>query len=317
MFELNDIKKQIDFEYQYGIRDFEITGGEPAEHTKIREICEYIKEKDSNSKIAIITNGLLYRCDVWDIIDELLLSYHIDKNSKNLDKKIFPFGTTYKKASLCVKKANENNILLRTNTVIGSFNIKNLFDIVNDLIQFSPSIINFLPVNLFDESQEMVSYIDYTNLRIKLKECIDILKNKLPDTLIFVRYMPFCDMEGYEQHLVGHIQHIYDWFDWNREIDGVQLLKHIDKDPNKLFGRYGQKSLDICFEQRHTLYEKNNKCMMCKYNIICDGMERANGKLLKHIKPSRGNIIKNPMFFIGNKTKDFYEKRYECSIVGR
>jgi hypothetical protein len=57
--------------------------------------------------------------------------------------------------------------------------------------------------------------------------------------------------------------------------------------------------------------------MMCKYNIICDGMERANGKLLNHIKPSRGNIIKNPMFFIGNKTKDFYEKRYTCSIVGR
>ena len=51
----------------------------------------------------------------------------------------------------------------------------------------------------------MVSYIDYTNLRIKIKECIDILKNKLPDTLIFVRYMPFCDMKGYEQHLVGHI----------------------------------------------------------------------------------------------------------------
>jgi hypothetical protein len=56
---------------------------------------------------------------------------------------------------------------------------------------------------------------------------------------------------------------------------------------------------------------------MCKYNIICDGMERANGKLLNHIKPSHGNIIKNPMFFIGNKTKDFYEKRYKCSIVGR
>jgi len=32
MFSLDFIKKQLDFEYDYGIREFEITGGEPSEH---------------------------------------------------------------------------------------------------------------------------------------------------------------------------------------------------------------------------------------------------------------------------------------------
>ena len=33
MFDFETIKKQIDFEYAYGIRDFEITGGEPSEYS--------------------------------------------------------------------------------------------------------------------------------------------------------------------------------------------------------------------------------------------------------------------------------------------
>lgn len=109
--------------------------------------------------------------------------------------------------------------------------------------------------------------------------------------------MPFCDMIGYEQHIVGHLQHIYDWFDWNRELDGTELLAHINKSPNDLFGRYGSKSVQTCFRQRDGLYEKSPKCMFCRYNIICDGVEKMNGKLLDQIVPTPGVMIKNPIQF--------------------
>ena len=77
MFDFDFIRRQIDFKYEYGIRDFEISGGEPSEYAELRRICEYIKQKDSNSKIAIITNGGLWKSQIWDIIDEVLVSYHI------------------------------------------------------------------------------------------------------------------------------------------------------------------------------------------------------------------------------------------------
>lgn len=198
MFDFELIKKQIDFEYEYGIRDFEITGGEPSEYKDIRKVCEYIKEKDSNSKIAIITNGGLFGCDVWDLLDEVLISYHLGKNVTGADMTIFPRGSTFKKVLRTIEKARENNVFIRTNTVLGTFNLGNVDEIVKDLISFKPRIINFLPVNLFDEATSMLSFIDYRELRPIIKRTIDVLKDSLPNTLVFVRYMPFCDMEGYE-----------------------------------------------------------------------------------------------------------------------
>lgn len=39
MFDIHKVIEQIDFEYEYGIRDFEITGGEPSEFAYLREAC--------------------------------------------------------------------------------------------------------------------------------------------------------------------------------------------------------------------------------------------------------------------------------------
>ena len=310
MFDFDYVKKQIDFEYEYGIRDFEITGGEPSEYAFLPEVCDYIRNKDPNSKIAIITNGGLWDKPVWDKIDEVLVSYHLSKTPAVNNKYMFPLGTTYYKVLRTIDSAYLNNVLLRTNTVLGSFNLYDIKNIVSDLISFKPRIINFLPVNIFDEAKGMSSYIDYTNLRSVIKTQIDRIKNELPDTLVFIRYMPFCDMEGYEQHIVGHLQHIYDWFDWNRELDGIGVLDMLDKNPRDILGRYGSKSVDVCFEQRTGLYEKNINCMMCKYNIICDGVERTGGELFNQIVPSRGKIITNPMEFIGDTTYRLYNDIY-------
>jgi molybdenum cofactor biosynthesis enzyme MoaA len=104
MFSLDYIKKQIDFEYDYGIRDFEITGGEPSEYNQLREVCQYIKQKNKNSKIAIITNGGLWKSNIWDLIDEVLVSYHLGRNC-NYNKEIFPLGCTYDKVKKTIDLA--------------------------------------------------------------------------------------------------------------------------------------------------------------------------------------------------------------------
>ena len=295
MFSFEKVKKQIDFEYEYGIREFEITGGEPAEYEQLNSICQYIKLKDSSCKIAIITNGSLWKSDIWKLIDEVLVSYHLGKNDKDYNKQMFPLGSTYDKVAKTIEKARQNNVFLRTNTVLGTFNIQHINSIVDDLIEFKPSIVNFLPVNLFDQAKDMVQFIDYKLFRMQIKQAIDRLTAEGINN-INVRYMPFCEMEGYEQYVVGTLQHIYDSHDWNRELGGTEILNMIDNKEYYLskFGKYGSTSIDKSLEIRKTTYSKTRECLTCKYNILCDGVERTKDNMLeKYIVPSHGKIIKN------------------------
>ena len=125
MFTKDYVIRQIDLLLSYGITDIEITGGEPSECANLGFYCTYIKNKLPSAKIAIITNGGLYKCDnmVWNNIDEVLVSYHISKKSSCIDRNMFPLGHTYDKVKRTINKAIALNKLVRTNTVIGTFNI--------------------------------------------------------------------------------------------------------------------------------------------------------------------------------------------------
>lgn len=319
MFDREYVLRQIDLEIAYGITDFEITGGEPSECEDLRYYCGYIKEKNPNFKIAVITNGGLWKNNVWDLIDEVLISYHLDKNPENYNKDIFPLGSTYEKVMKTVKKARENGVFIRTNTVIGTFNIDRIDNIVQDLINdIQPSIINLLPVNLFEESEKfgMEKYIDYSKLRPILKNSIDKIEKILPNTLIFVRFMPFCEMEGYEHHIIGTLQHIYDFFDWNIELCGYNIMEYLKNyDTNdevlRYLGNFGSRTYEKAESAIKSSYEKDSKCLTCMYYMICDGVERTNDhKLLKNIVPNKGKMIKNYMEYVKNITEEKYKEIY-------
>jgi sulfatase maturation enzyme AslB (radical SAM superfamily) len=94
----------------------------------------------------------------------VLISYHLPKNV-NYNSNIFPNGCTYTKVKNTIKCAKANNILIRTNTVLATFNIDVLNNIIEDLYEFKPKIINFLPINLFDQAKNMDKYINYSILR--------------------------------------------------------------------------------------------------------------------------------------------------------
>ena len=319
MFQLDFIKKQVDFLLEYGIVDFEITGGEPSEFGELRSLCQYIKDKNPWSKIAVITNGGLWSSNCWDLIDEVLLSYHLGKNSTGYDQNFFPLGSTYTKAFKTQEKVHALGKFLRTNTVLGTFNLNQLQATLHDLVEFKPEIINFLPVNLFDQAGDLACTIDYCKLRPLLKNAIDFIKQCLPSTLIFARYMPFCEMEGYEQHIVGHLQHIYDWFDWNVELSGVEYLDEIRKDGGrsllKSLGRYGSTSVRRALDARSGLYQKPAKCMLCKFNLLCDGIEKGINResTSKFAVPCVEPMVKNPLEFISGASEAKYHEIYGTS----
>lgn len=318
MLPLSEVQRQIDFKLKYGIRDFELTGGEPGEASDLASVCQYIKEKSPASKIAVITNGSLSsKREVFDLIDEVLVSYHLDKNSSDYDHSMFPHGSTWDKVQKTIELAREHDLLVRTNTVLGTFNLDHLDAILDDIIQLSPTIVNFLPVNIFDEAVQMSKFIDYQQLRPKLKSAIQILEEQLPASLVFVRYMPFCQMEGFEKHIVGHVQHIYDWFDWNVELGGDEIVHDLacftDTQLLERLGKYGSTAIESACQSRQLFYTKPKKCLACKYNLICDGIEKNVDVDLvgKFAVPAPGLTIKNPIEFFGCQTQLLYSDLYE------
>ena len=113
--------------------------------------------------------------------------------------------------------------------------------------------------------------------------------------------MPFCDMEGYEQYIVGTLQHIYDKYDWSIELSGIQLLNIIEnKNLQKSLGKYGSTSIFTALKMRNIFYMKTSKCNICKYNILCDGIEKNIPNFDLYIKPCYEKIIRNIFYFNEN-----------------
>lgn len=318
MFSRDFVIRQIDLELAYGITDFEITGGEPSECEDLEFYCQYIKEKLPSAKIAIITNGGIWKESdkLWNLIDEVLISYHSPRDNSLVDRTIFPLGSTYEKVKKTVDKARAFNVLIRTNTVIGTFNIDVLYVIVDDLISFNPEIVNFLPINLFDDANDVDNLIDYNKFRPIIKKQIDKLEANLPNALKCIRFMPYCQMEGYEKYIVDSWQHMYDWFDWNPELCGYYLIEYLNKFKTneeilQYLGKFGSRSLERSYDCIEHHYEKNESCLKCKYYLICDGVEKTpTHHILRDIVPSKGKMIKDPMFYLSTSIQNKYEEIY-------
>ena len=317
MLPLEQVQKEIDFKLRYGIRDFELTGGEPGEASTLIPVCQYIRARSPKSKIAVITNGALAcQRDAFNLVDEVLVSYHLERGASVYDKQMFPHGSTWSKVEKTVQLARDHSLLVRTNTVLGTFNLDHLDAILDDIVQLRPAIVNFLPVNIFDEAAGMAEFIDYQKLRPQLKHAFQRVASELPEALTFARYMPFCQMHGFESHIVGYAQHIYDWFDWNVELGGDEIVTKLESEgEDKLlqyFGRYGSRAFESVFESRRSFYTKPKKCLACKYNLICDGIEKNVDQQLveRFAVPEAGKTTRNPIEFFKDQTHNLYNKLY-------
>lgn len=321
MFSLERVKQQIDFKLAYGIHDFEITGGEPGEFPALLDVCDYIRSSSPSSKIAVITNGSIstFGSKLFQIIDEVLLSYHCSQNCQ-VDKRFFPNGCTWEKVLKTTYLARVFGCMIRTNTVLGTFNLADIDGLIQDLCELKPQIVNFLPVNLFDQAEDLADFIDYTKLRSILKQAISQVKISLPESLVYARYMPFCDMEGYEKHIVGHLQHIYDWFDWNVELGGAEIVDTLAQNGaealQERLGDYGSRSIEEALAIRKLLYRKPKKCWSCRFQLICDGFEKQIPESKQEefaVLPNQSQpIIKNPLEFSQQEpTKPLYQMFYD------
>ena len=104
-------------------------------------------------------------------------------------------------------------------------------------------------------------------------------------------------MEGYEKYVCNQYQHIYDVYDWNKEIYDY------DVDVSKQYTNH--EKIDLAYNKaardRLKDYKKPKECLNCKHFYICDGIEN---QVDCRVLPLRGDKITDVNYYRGN----YYEQ---------
>ena len=279
----NEVYQQMRFVKNKGIQDIEFTGGEP---TIDPQWFNYLIEgKKLFRHLSVITNGqkmakreFIEKCYKLGL-REILFSLHgFDKNSH---EKITGISGSWEKILSAIGHAKDIGFLVRINCTVCSVNYLNLDKFALRIKEIKPLCLNLIPLNYWDGAEESGVDIPYYKMAPYIKYAIDLVKGHV--RYINVRYMPYCHMEGYEEHLCNWHQHTYDYWDWSNSFKQLPKQEY----------REAREYVD---EIRTHLYGKVTECLACKYRGICDGVEK---KLISYnkLRTVPGDLIQDAMYF--------------------
>lgn len=263
------IVKRIDILHDYGITEVDLSGGESSVHKDWFKILDYCDERFEN--ISTLSNGRKFSNEKFLVeskkrgLKEILFSVH-GYDEKSHDEIVRRRGG-WKHIMRAIELAHKHGIIVRINCTIYQRNIDGLLKYHEVIIPLKPLEINFLTLNYWVNNKH-AKPIDYKHATDNIKTCIDNLKDHVK--YINVRYTPYCYMKGYEKHVCNQFQHIYDRFDWNKEIYDYNVdVSRTYTDNEKIDMAYAAAA-----KPRLKDYIKPVECLGCKYYNICDGVEK-------------------------------------------
>tara|TARA_B100002019_G_scaffold293442_1_gene321091 strand:+ start:2481 stop:3374 length:894 start_codon:yes stop_codon:yes gene_type:complete len=270
------IIKRIDKLHDYGITEVDLSGGESSVHKDWFKILEYCDERFDN--ISTLSNGRKFSNEKFLLeskkcgLKEILFSVH-GYDEKSHDEIVRRRGG-WKHIMQAIELAHKHDIIVRINCTVYQRNIDGLLKYHEVIIPLNPLEINFLTLNYWVNNKHATP-INYKHATDNIKTCIDNLKDHVK--YINVRYTPYCYMKGYEKYVCNQFQHIYDRFDWNKEI------YNYDIDTSREYTH--EEKIDLAYNattiERLKEYYKPIECLGCKYYYICDGVENS----VKNFKP--------------------------------
>lgn len=286
------IKEQIDIYYEFGIREFDLSGGEPSILKEFFDILDYCVSKPGCT-VSCLSNG--YKFANFDFIkkaqdhglNEILFSLH-GSNPETHDQIVGRKGA-FKKLLQAIANAQKLGFRVRINCTVYDKNYHLLdTEYANLINNINPFEVNFILLNYFSDNK------DFRPLTIDIicdaiKRCIDkIQKIKL----INVRYVPFCYMQGYERYQTNYYQLLFDIYDWNLPSYVVDRWKLHKMNPTQRL----KLGYDCARKMRVQSFVKPDKCKKCKYYFICDGM-KDDIKHLNDVYPVPGDKITDINYF--------------------
>lgn len=312
------VKAQLMYARKHGIKDVDFSGGEPTVRGDLINLVGYAK-KLGFRKICMITNGLILSNESYarqlieSGLNDVLFSIH--GHCPELHDYLTQTPGSFQRLLNAIQNVKKAGVNFRTNTVVNRANYKNMPQLAELLSALKPKAVNFIKFNPWCFATTKVSGMaaKYSEIAPYLKKAIDEMN--LSVKKVTVRYIPFCFMQGYEQHVCDVRQLRYDSDEWVPRIrDTLEsgFLKHWRNVIGGLilchpFERIRSFELSELFDetlvklfQRENL--KTNDCKKCKYFQLCDGFEKSYVHIygLGELSPVIGEQIKDPMFFRRN-----------------
>lgn len=267
---LEQIFQRVDYIWDYGIRQIDLSGGESSVEPNWFKILDYCKSKGFS--ISTLSHGGKFakmdflQQSVDHGLSEILFSLH-GYNDETHDK-ITGVKGSFKKILQAIDNANSLGLTVRLNCTVYDINYAGLGDNYPALVKFiKPLEVNFIALKYNLDNQEFRG-VEFKQLTDAIKSTIDQIKDDVK--YINVRFAPFCFMQGYEKYVCNAFQHVYDIYDWNRALynQRVDVTKQYT-DEEKL-----KQSFSMAADDRIINYHKDESCRTCKHYHICDGIDK-------------------------------------------
>lgn len=262
---LDQVKAKIDQLYDYGFREFDLTGGEPSIRRDFFDILDYCSQRGT---VSCLSNGYKFAdrefCERAQQhgLNEILFSLH-GTNAEQHDAIVGRKGA-FERLLAAIRNCKHLGYRVRINCTVYEANAPTLdseyVELINSLDVFE---VNFICINYFSDN------CDYKEQPLDIitnaiKRAIDGLKCPL----INVRYVPYCYMQGYERYVTGYYQLIYDIYDWN-----LTSYRHTEVLPR--VADFWRDQMDDAKNMRCQGFHKGDECRRCQWYFICDGIKNG------------------------------------------
>lgn len=290
------IYKQLEQGKAFGIKDWDISGGEPSILPYWFDLIRDMKDMGFRN-IACITNGYKFSDSGFLInskmagINELLFSVH--GSNDRIHDNMTGVNGSFARIMRALSHAAYYGMKIRINVVVTKDNYKDLPDITKMMQHFHPVAFNFLPYRIENSASKKDNTVRYSKIAPYIMKAIDIINDGYTrDCKIAIRYVSFCLFKGYEKYVAGYLQRVFDEYEWNeytiRKFDCVRFGKNIpeldcESDKWELEIRSIQGSID------HVACHATS-CLKCKYLKVCDGIWKSYAKVwgVDEFKPVEG-----------------------------
>lgn len=291
------IDQQLALGKAYGIKDWDISGGEPSILPYWFNVLKDMKHMGFRN-IACITNGYKFANEEFLKksmeygMNEILLSLH-GSRIKFHDRMTGVKGS-YDHVMGAMLNAQKHDLKTRINVVVTKDNFRDLPDLVSivHIIGIKPIAFNFLPFRI-ENSADKENAVKYSEIAPYIMKAIDRLDTE--KTKISIRYVPFCLFKGYEKYVAGYLQRVFDEYEWDeytiRRFEAVRFNKNIPSmdmttDKWKL-------QIDALHKSIKHVANHSTTCLRCKYLHVCDGIWKSYAKVwgIDEFKPVEGEKI--------------------------
>lgn len=247
------VKKILQESINKGFSQLYLQGGEPTIHPQVIDIVKYAKEIGFE-KVDIITNGRLFNyMEFTKQIAEAGLddiTFSIQGNTSSIHNFITQSPGSFDQAIRGIKnlKSIKHSGNIQSSTVIIRQNYKNLSQIISLLQPLGIKIFHFIYVIPYDSviTNNRRVLIELSEVSMHLKEMLKVAKKKQLQAV--VENIPFCMLQGYENHITKSIL-----------LGTLKLNQKSVIDKNKV----GAKD-----------WIKMQVCNSCKYYPDCKGLHR-------------------------------------------